>query len=130
MDIDPPTHNQPSLSRTHSEGVASVPLTSSSILSLEAAIRGLRSRAVEPGEREGDSQSEDSGSEGASAEERDEWFATMGANLYSPHMAGEDQDIEPDLTEDLDEDGLLIHQRLTETFERELVDACKSCCVS
>ena len=45
-------------------------------------------------------------------------------------MAGEDQDIEPDLTEDLDEDGLLIHQRLTETFERELVDACKSCCVS
>ena len=90
------------------------------------AIHNLRSRAknsvsreTEGGEDDGerDGESEDGHGDGEDGE--------MSVDLASPQKEAEDQSNEPDEAEELDENGLFVHQRLTETFERELVEACE-----
>lgn len=92
------------------------------LANLESAIRNLRLRAQVPGGREDEEGLSESESEGEEDEGLD--GTSVGANLGSPFLAAEDQGNEPDFTEDMDENGLFTYQRLTETFEKELVEAC------
>lgn len=94
---------------------------------LEGAIRGLRLRSstLRRAEEHSEQLEAEEEDDGESDEDDVNIGANTGANLGSPLLEAEDQGNEPDVPEELDENGLYTYQRLTETFEKELVEACK-----